>query len=886
MATSHKKSSVSKAVSSRSSAPRASRRVTVPTADELEVAREDALLQLKIGRSAHYYSVLVSLALFFAGFLVLFLRPSLATSDSAVVQSNFFLAFTVISGLYLALVGIRIKWEAYQLWPWESHFWVTVLSVLLNGFLVALYLLSTLHYGPTQHWPLIPWLYPLALLGVGAPLAGMALTWGEWSRRKTISVACALLPAFLAFVLYIPDVSAQNVVNALAGSLFVAALLFQTSGSFLHLISSGTQSHEREVINSGQNRLFQIADEVRQKEETIRFRESKVIQREAEVEAAEASLRRKVEANDVARSQLTGIEQELSVLSDQLDKRQAEVAARAAETSSLARSLEDKEQTLTLQRQEVERLRARLSGREQDIATREAEMRRQGVQVSQREQELQRRLQSIPDAEARLEARRQDLEKKTAELFRVESQLKTRQSMGGAPKAEQAAGPKLADLENREAQLAHLKQTLDEQNLTLGRKAKQVETDRQELAAKESELAQREMALSSRESVATQREKEGKETSESADQRRKEYEEATRRYESRVALLDRRDAELSSRASEIERLQKGLELKDLTVKGQAERLAQDRTALDRLQRTLIERQKEVEAREEEFKSRGVGGEGATTRPATGTGGPALGQTTLVEATLAPASNQRFADRVSTGTARLDDLLLGGVPPNGHLLLVGDPFIGKEIVLYAYIAEGLKRDESVILITSTRDPDEVTQQLKEVLPNVGEYERKGRIQWIDATKASDSAVPASGATHPSAAANGPDDHAGILKALVAAVKKAEGSGSKRLRVGFLGLSASLAHADEKAGFVFLQNFVGILKPRPATAIYSLEEGALTEAQVERLLTRMDGAIRFKQERDKTFLSVAGVGEVATRDWVECRSTKKGIIIGSFSLERIR
>jgi len=57
-------------------------------------------------------------------------------------------------------------------------------------------------------------------------------------------------------------------------------------------------------------------------------------------------------------------------------------------------------------------------------------------------------------------------------------------------------------------------------------------------------------------------------------------------------------------------------------------------------------------------------------------------------------------------------------------------------------------------------------------------------------------------------------------------------------------------------------------------------------VETILSRMDGAIRFKQERDKTFLSVLGLGEVETHDWVEYRATPRGLVVGSFALERIR
>jgi hypothetical protein len=38
--------------------------------------------------------------------------------------------------------------------------------------------------------------------------------------------------------------------------------------------------------------------------------------------------------------------------------------------------------------------------------------------------------------------------------------------------------------------------------------------------------------------------------------------------------------------------------------------------------------------------------------------------------------------------------------------------------------------------------------------------------------------------------------------------------------------------------------------------------------------------------RTFQSVKGFGEVQTRDWVECRATQRSLILGSFSLGRVR
>ena len=213
-------------------------------------------------------------------------------------------------------------------------------------------------------------------------------------------------------------------------------------------------------------------------------------------------------------------------------------------------------------------------------------------------------------------------------------------------------------------------------------------------------------------------------------------------------------------------------------------------------------------------------------------------------------------------------------------MLGDPFVGKEVVLYSFLAEGLKRGEPVVVVTALRSPAEVSESLGVVLPQLREYEQMGMVHWIDASGSG---------TSPNAsriAVNGADDLDGILRALTDAAGVIERTGATRFRVGFLGLSAVLAHGDERIGFSFLQNVVGLLKPRKALTMYSLEGGALSDAQVETLLTRMDGAIVFRQDRDRTFLQAKGFGDVQTRDWVECRATQRSLIIGSFALERIR
>jgi len=250
-------------------------------------------------------------------------------------------------------------------------------------------------------------------------------------------------------------------------------------------------------------------------------------------------------------------------------------------------------------------------------------------------------------------------------------------------------------------------------------------------------------------------------------------------------------------------------------------------------------------------------------------------------TLLERRKHPFGDRLPSGTPRLDDLLLGGLPPRSHIALVGDAFVGKEVVVYAFISEGLRRHEPAILITTTRTSHELSRALRAFLPGFEEHERDGRVAWIDASGSGLNDSPQRFAT------KGSDDMFGLSQALALASKRSVAvSPTGRFRVGFLGLSAVLAHSRERESLLALQNILGILRSHEALAMYAVEAGAVTEPQVESLLGRMDGAIIFRQERGRTFLSAKGFGGVATGDWIECRATDRGLVLGSFALERIR
>jgi KaiC/GvpD/RAD55 family RecA-like ATPase len=890
-----------------------------PSPSEVERARQDALTQLKIGRAAHYYSVGVSVALLVDAFLVLYLQPGLTFAAAPVLKAFFPVIFPLVGGLYLSVIGVQVKWQSNRFSFDEPHFIVAWVALAFNLVLLFLFVARLTQLGPTGRWNLLPTFYPLALLGVAAPLVAMALTWEDWSQRKIASVVAAALPVPIALALYLPAVSQSPTAaaSALATTLFVGAALFQAAGSFLHLISSGTEAHEREVMQGSQGQLSMFAEELKRRDQALAFREQALIRREADVESSDAALHDRIRSYEADRASLDMFEAELGKRASDLVQREQAAQLAAARADSSRQAIEDKDATLKLQIQQLASRQQRLIERERAVGERESEFGRRELELKSRSDDHAQRTEELKVLEARLTSRQAQLEQKTSELIRLESDLRAREGVATVATADRTSlAAKAQEVARREVELGQLKARLEEERQGLQARIRQLETSFEEAKKARDELGRREQALTVRELSMKQLETESIQKAEAARQLQTQYSEAVKRAEERQRQLDEREGKVGLQAGEFDRIGSHLATRELAIKSKDAELSRLRDELTRRERNLIERERTAEAKESELSIRSLS---MAKWPEMAAGpGPSRGATDTSErerildirekqlkekeqqllrqraeagatvggseGTLAPPTVTRQTDRLPTGTARLDDLLAGGYPPKSHVLLVGPAFTGKEILLYSFITEGLRRGEPAVLVTTNRSPDEVAGDIGKVSPQFKEYEQLGLVTWIDASNPA--ADPHAKGVPTRVVVQGPSDHSGILTALVKAGQAAEKAKSAAFRVGFMNLSTCLAQSEEKEAFSFFQNFVGILKARPALAVYLVDQGTVPDARVEVAQSRVDGAIRFKQDRDRAYLSVQGLGDVQTRDWVEYRATNRQLIIGSFALERIR
>jgi hypothetical protein len=135
-------------------------------------------------------------------------------------------------------------------------------------------------------------------------------------------------------------------------------------------------------------------------------------------------------------------------------------------------------------------------------------------------------------------------------------------------------------------------------------------------------------------------------------------------------------------------------------------------------------------------------------------------------------------------------------------------------------------------------------------------------------------------------NGATDFANILDVIDLLDAEFKEKKHPYFRLAYITLSSSTTHTEESKAVGFVQQLVNRLRQTKELSFMTLEKGMHTDQQIETLEHLADGAILFKSEGNKMMFSVAGLGEVQSRDWVRYKATNKTLIIGAFALERIK
>lgn len=242
------------------------------------------------------------------------------------------------------------------------------------------------------------------------------------------------------------------------------------------------------------------------------------------------------------------------------------------------------------------------------------------------------------------------------------------------------------------------------------------------------------------------------------------------------------------------------------------------------------------------------------------------------------------EKVKSGTPRLDDLLFGGMPVGSQVVVFGPPFVGKEVAMNSFAAEGLRKGVPVIWVTTDHTISEIREEMSYVLNGFEEYEKLGLIYYIDAYSRSigDNSRVDNAAYI--------EDFSDIDQIDSLVEKRIESIRDivekKSYRIVFRSISSLTAVYDTKSIFKLMRPFVAKKKRDKCTAMYCVEKGIVTDQDVQIIGSIMDGIIEFETDGQSNFLSIKGICETQTRDKVKYTASKSSLSIGSFSLGHIK
>lgn len=240
------------------------------------------------------------------------------------------------------------------------------------------------------------------------------------------------------------------------------------------------------------------------------------------------------------------------------------------------------------------------------------------------------------------------------------------------------------------------------------------------------------------------------------------------------------------------------------------------------------------------------------------------------------------EKVRSGDPILDNLLNGGIPFGTNALVMGPPFIGKETLVNSFILEGLVKGIPALVITTDQTPADLLEEVKYIDLNVEKYCENSLLKFIDAySKAMGIAEEQKGVI--------PVEHPTAYKEIMQAfedISKEFSEKAKYFRMSVRSLSTLITYSDTTSTYRFLQGLTGKSKRMKNVALYLLDKAMHNESDIQTIGHLMDGAIDFKTDGTKTYFQVQGIGDVQSRAWIQYQYAKRGLQVGSFTLDHIK
>jgi len=914
------------------------------SASEAAGAAQQGLLQLTFARHAHGYGFVGAAAFLLDAILILYIgirSPYLPTG----VRLDFLVwLLPSVAGAVASWDAVRLKREPYRRHYESSHFAMSTAGMVL--FFVTALAIVLMIWQQFPSWLDPGWIYPIAVAGVPLTIISMGMTWQGLGLRKAGSFVLAAITPILALFLPLGHISLSDSTgpSLYVVTLLIGALATEFAGSLLHIIASSTSVYQREILKADNSKVALIQQDYQKKREALDYKERALRGREAHLEALQQELEDQAKELKAKFSDVTARENAIEKGTKDLRDIDRKVASARAEIEAKAEEIRLRDADISTLKTEHEKMRQTLNAREASLAEREKEVKRTSIELTSQLRSSETKVKSVEEREARLQELEKSFDSKRTSLLKKEKDLELKDSelrlKGEQVEAthpgadatrirelkewEKKILAKEKELGKQEVELRTMETRLKERYENATRIEKQFQGQRRMFDDRESEYVSREKKISDQEAALRERSAEVERQASAVEEAQHQLDDKTKKYAELFKDTKMKEAAAGSNEADTRRQKENLDSRERKLHEMQTNLQAEIKRLNEENRNLLEKAKEIEERESDLQLKSLELENKT-REGRAPGMRDMGREGQLEEwerrlrereedlkrrtyqkekememregavkarITTPAGEaeaeeaiavEKKADRVKTGTPRLDDLLYGGIPFNSNVLFVGPAFVGKEVALLNFIAEGLKKGIPVIIITTAKLPIDIARDIAPILPTFVEYDQLGLVRWIDCTSPMASGKPVKEKNV--WRVNGPTDFDNIYQ-LVGQLDEEFKKKHPYFRLAYLTLSSSITQADEREAMSFVQRLVNRLRQTKAVSAIALERGMHTDQTLEALEHMVDGAIHFKSDKQKTALQVVGLGEVQTHDWVPYKFTNKALMIGSFQLERIR
>ena len=900
--------------------------------------RRSALIQLKFGRAAHFLSTLAAVLLALAAIIAFMITKwdyLISNPQSWLESMKWFVP--LITGAFMSIVVVYLKWDPFMTDRTSKQFIVSLVSMIFPIVMIAVIALR--YVDPSKE----SWIYPISFIGISLSLISIAMIWDGMSLRKTIAIVAAAIP--LA-IMSLPIVASSTDVSDILPMVYLgSAVCIQLSGSMMHVISTSTSVQEREILKASDAKIIAIKEDAEKRQEELDYKEKALLEREISFETYEKALGDLKADLDQRKRQVEVIEADLASRDKKLREEREKTATAILAIGTREEKLQQKDIEVSSRDRELEAITLALQSKEEHLKSEADRLQQEQTNLKVEEKQFKERQELIKEELATLKVSRESLLAEQKQLTQKAKELQLKESsidmrLRSTESSKSVSSDEVGRLKqweekllNKEEKLANLESELadrlrEPEQLMREAELKAASADErlEGIEAKEKELLEGEGRVSRYEEEISSSRDDLQQKMIEIDTLKQEAQSKKQRYDLMLERIGKRSSEIAKREELIQTGSTTMETRERAIKASLERLEKEKAEMEAQRRSLLELEKNITLRSNQLQMRDVevrerqkgietmlrseapmtessvelleelrqreqalnlrertlaDKERDLRKRAFATAKPGDTEEEVAEGGIAPKT-----ESISTGTKRLDDLLFGGLPHGSSILFVGPPYSGKEVGILTFLADGLKRGIPAVVITTSKTPNDLVKDFAPILPTLLEVERLGLVRWIDATAGDQTKGGAVQQRKNCIKVDGPDDFPGMIEAIEKLTQDIRQGHYPYFKLGYLSLSTSISHTDEMESTKFIQAIARIIRDLASSAMFALERGMHTEQQIESIEHLMDGALMIKLDKQKTYMSVLGIGEAQTRDWVEFKHTSAGLIIGAFSLERIR